>query len=937
MSPADRYDPVRAARVRLGRELRRLRDDAHLTQREVAGSIKGGGSTVSDLERGAGARAPAEDLVSGYVEVCLAALAVPESVRQARRDSLLSEYRNLTQLIEYDRENRRSTGRRGEAIEALPRDVPVFYGREGEIARLLKAGGERLGVLPIHLIEGMPGVGKTALAVHAAYQLSSRFPDGTMFLSLDTHAPGRPGVSAGDALATLLIADGVEPAAIAPTTEARVALWRHRTARRRLLLIFDDAASFDQIEPLLPADGRALVIVTSRHRLGAPGGVTLELAPLAKRSARELIAGVAELQAADEAEIDALAAHCGGLPLALGIVAGWMRSHHAIPVSDMLSQLGGARGRTITVRDGSRTVAAAFEVSYASLPPTGQRAFRLLGVHPGQDIDAYGAAALSGTSVHDGRAEVERLFERHLLEEPALGRYRMHDLVAEYAANLAADDPEAEAALSRLSAYYCETATLADRLLREREPAPGGRRPDLTDRRSAVAWLRAERPNALALMRLQAQTNDHVGLTGLSGAYANFLRLYGPWDQAAIVYQTAVEASRTTGDRHGEAAARYTLGAVQRAADEYRAAAQSLTAALSAYEDVADRTGVAHARAGLGAVLWRLGDTAEADRQLTAAVEAGRNSGAEGEALTELGLFRMMSDRYDEASILLADAAKRQEESGDSLGAALAWRALGNTYYLSDRYPEARAALARALAIFQQLEHPAGTALALLGLGGVQRLTGNYEPAEEALIRAIELCREISRPSSEAQAMSELGALLGSTGRAEAGESILRAATATYRAIDDQFGIAAALNQLGEVLRRRGDLAGAEEVLRQAGDLYRKLDDRLGSAAVANVQGAVLLDAGSPNLAWERYETGHSAAVSIGNPLETALAHEGLGRSGLELGDPSALDHLRTAAAIFTRIGAAEAVRVTELLTGLQDGLPPENPGQSLAKDDKKR
>ncbi|GAA0537892.1 tetratricopeptide repeat protein [Paractinoplanes ferrugineus] len=922
MSLADRYDPVRAARVHLGQQLRRLRGDAHLTQRQVAAAVKGGGSTVSDLERGAGSRVPGEGLVIRYIEICIEAMAAPATVRQARRDSLIDEYRNLARLIEYDRENRRSRGRGSDVIESLPRDVPVFFGRESEMSRLLGAAHERPGAIPIHLIEGMPGVGKTALAVHAAHELSRHFPGGTVFLSLNTHAPGRAAVSTTDALATLLIADGVESAAVAPTIEGRAALWRHRTVRRRLLLVLDDAASFAQIEPLLPADGRALVLVTSRHRLGAPSGVTVELAPMAGRSARQLIAGVADLPRVDEAQLDALAAHCGGLPLALGIVAGWVRAHPAVPVSDMLRRLGGAEGRALTVRDGSRTVVAAFEVSYASLPPTARRTFRLLGAHPGQDIDVYGASALIGATVGAARADLNELFERHLIEEPTLGRYRMHDLVAEYAADRAAAEPETGLALRRLSTHYQQTAPIANGLLNARKAATDARRPDLTDRRTALTWLRSERPNVLALMRSQASSGDHAELVGMSVAYASFLRQYGPWDQAAAVYRSAVAAARAIGDRHAEATALFTLAAVQRAADEYRPAADNFLAALAGYEDFADATGVARAHAGLGAVLWRIGEVVEADRHLTAAVEAARRvpgCDAEGEALTELGLFRMMGDRYDEAAALLADAANRQEQAGDSLGAALAWRALGNTYYLSDRYPQARAALSRALAIFEELEHPAGKALALLGLGGVQRLAGDYQPAQSALIQAIELFREISKPSSEAQAMSELGALLGSVGRAEEGEFILRAATAIYRAIDDRFGVAAALNQLGEVLRRRGDLAGAREVLRQAGDLYAELDDRLGSAAVANVDAAVLLDAGAPDRARQRYEDGLGAAESIGNPLETALAHEGLGRSGLMLGDPGALEHLRTAVAIFTRIGAAEASRVTELLADLGD------------------
>lgn len=921
MSQADRHGPVQAARDHLGQQLRRLRKDSHLTQRQVAASINVGDSTVSDLERGAASRPPTETLVMDYIDVCLSAMRSPPSILRARRDSLVDEYRNLARLIDYARQNRRSTGRRDEVIESLPRDITTFYGRSSELAQLLDAVGDRRGPMPIHLIQGMPGVGKTALAVHAAHELSRHFPDGVIFLPFNTHTPGRLSVSASDALATLLIADGVEPAAIAPALEGRAALWRRRTARRQLLLVLDDAASYEQIEPLIPADGRALVMVTSRHRLGAPTGVTVELAPLGDHAARELIADLADIGDGSDADVDSLVVHCGGLPLALGIVAGWVRAHHTIPVGEMISQLGGAAGRTVAVRDGTRTVAAAFEVSYTSLSAAVQRTFRLFGAHPGQDLDVYAAAAMTGIPAHACREDLEQLFERHLVEEPAIGRYRMHDLVAEYAAGLAADDLETGPALSRLSKYYQETAAVADALLSVRGAPAGNRRPDLTGRRSALVWLRTERPNIIAVIRQQASAREYAGLLGLSDAYANFLRQYGPWDQAADIYRMAVGVARTIADRPAQAAALFTLGAVQRAADNYRAAADSYGAALAIYEDLADAAGAVRARSGLGAVLWRFGETAAADRHLTAAVEAARRDAppnAEGEALTELGLFRMMGDRYDEAANLLALAADRQDKAGDTLGAAHAWRALGNTYYLSDRYGEARAAHAQALAIFEELEHPTGTALALLGLGGVQRLTGDFAPAEIALNRAIELFREVSKPSSEAQAMSELGALLGSTARATDGEAILQAATAIYREIDDRYGVAAALNQLGEVLRQRHDLTGAADVLQQAWDIYAELDDQLGAAAVANVQGTVLLDANLPDRAHERYVIGLEAAERIGNPLETALAHEGLGRSGLALDAPDAVQHLETAAAIFCRIGAAEAERVSALLGSLR-------------------
>ena len=376
------------------------------------------------------------------------------------------------------------------ALRTLPRDTAAFTGRTRELDRLVAAVSETAatgGVIGIHAVDGMAGIGKTAFAVHAAHRLAARFPDGQIFLRLHAHTAGQRPVDPAEALATLLLTTGVAPQQIPPGLEARSAAWRGHLAGKKVLLVLDDAAGSDQVRPLLPGSAGCLVLVTSRRRLTAlEEAAPISLGTLPPGEAADLfvrLAGRPGLQPADAAVAE-VAALCGYLPLAIRLVAAGLRHHPAWTVTDLAAELATARDRLAALQAEDVSVAAAFDLSYQDLTAGQQRLFRRLGLHPGADIDAYAAAALDDTDLQATRRRLGELYDQNLIGEPARGRYRLHDLLREYArARAAADDAaDNQAAIGRLLDYYLHTAVAAGQHVAWRTsiagpPPPGPRRP----------------------------------------------------------------------------------------------------------------------------------------------------------------------------------------------------------------------------------------------------------------------------------------------------------------------------------------------------------------------------------------------------------------------------------------------------------------------------
>ena len=407
------------------------------------------------------------------------------------------------------------------ATRALPRDIAAFTGRQAELAQLMgtlaaaAAGG---GVVGIHAIDGMAGIGKTTFAVHAAHRLAGAFPDGQFFLPLHAHTPGQRPVDPADALASLLLTAGVPAAQIPPGLEARAGRWRDHVAGKKILLLLDDAAGHEQVRPLLPGTAGSLVLVTSRRRLTAlDDAAVISLDTLPPAEAATLLARLAArpgLRAGDAA-VGEITRLCGYLPLAIGMLASQLRHHPAWTAAGLAAELAAARDRLALMHAENLSVAAAFDLSYADLTPGQQRLFRRLGLVPGPSFDAYAAAALDGISLDTARRHLDELYDQHLLTEPAPGRYLLHDLLREHARALAAADDPAESerrgrpAAGLLPAHRRWPPASTSPPVHRRQPArpPPGRPPahvpDLSTLGQAAAWLEAERAEPARRRRLR--------------------------------------------------------------------------------------------------------------------------------------------------------------------------------------------------------------------------------------------------------------------------------------------------------------------------------------------------------------------------------------------------------------------------------------------------
>ncbi|MEU8615446.1 NB-ARC domain-containing protein, partial [Actinoplanes sp. NPDC048791] len=394
--------------------------------------------------------------------------------------------------------------------DTLPPDLAGFAGRDAELGRLRDA--LQLGEATVMVaIAGMAGVGKTRLAVHLGHLLIREQPfDHVLFVNLrGFHLdPAQPPADPGAVLDGFLRLLGVPAQEIPFDLAARTAAFRARLAGRRTLVVLDNAASADQLRPLLADTPGCIVLVTSRRsvaELHPAVQLTVDVFSAADaeqfltRSAPDIPVGP------DSGAMARIARRCGYLPLALGLLAGHIRSTPGWTLTDHADRLD-ERHRDHRLDTGVRL---AFDRSYQHLPPHQQRVLRLAALHPGQDLDPYAAAALAATDVATARSALDDLGRHHLVQRAGPGRYTFHDLIGVYAADRARDEdpPRAlRAAQTRMADHYLAAAAAAVDTLypaeagqRPRVPRPGTPFPEVGEADAARAWLDAERANLVAV------------------------------------------------------------------------------------------------------------------------------------------------------------------------------------------------------------------------------------------------------------------------------------------------------------------------------------------------------------------------------------------------------------------------------------------------------
>ncbi|WP_228921902.1 BTAD domain-containing putative transcriptional regulator [Streptomyces sp. DH7] len=535
-------------------------------------------------------------------------------------------------------------------VDLLPRAPRGFHGRAAELAALSRSAA---GEAPVCLVTGPAGVGKTALALQWAHRNPALFPDGRLFADLrGFSAAGEPALI--DVLREFLLALGVSPRRVPESVPAAAALFRSLTARRRLLVVLDNARDSATVRTLLPGGAGCVTLVTSRHRLegliASDAARPVPLDTLETDDGTALLAGVLgeERVLAEPVAARRLSELCGGLPLALRVTAARLAGRPRWTLAALAGELADERGRLAYLDVDDTGVAAALRLTVQHLPPGAVHQLARLGHHPGGHYDPYTAAALAGTDPVTARAALERLAAAHLVTETAPGRWVLHDLVRLYARSL--DPASAREALIGVLDHCIATALAA-----ADTAEPGGepcfvlpedfRRPsavqDFADRAEAMRWLATERED-LALTALAARE------AGLDDRAWRIILLQWPqmvWrvrDSWSPLLELALESARAEKDAYAESRVLTLLGWVLTEEGRTAEAAALLERSPVLAREAGDPLGEATALVNLAVVQAELGELPIALENCARAIELARGEGdRHTEMLTLQHLARM--------------------------------------------------------------------------------------------------------------------------------------------------------------------------------------------------------------------------------------------------------------------------------------------------------
>ena len=714
------------------------------------------------------------------------------------------------------------------------------------LARLLDPAGTG-GPVVVSAVAGLAGVGKTTLAVQAGYaaRQGGWFGGGVLFI--DLHGYDEAPVEPGQALDALLRALGVPAEHIPPRAEERAGLYRSVLAdiTEPVLVIADNASSEAQVRPLLPGSGPHKVVVTSRHTLAGLGarlvdltvlddGASVELLDAAVRTARpedDRIRG-------DQKAARRLAGLCGGLPLALQIIAALLNADTTLSARELVEELAVETERLEQLRydDGTRprepSVAAAFELSYRRLEEIPSRVFRLLPVNPGPDISTAAAAILADLLVSKVRGVLAGLARAHMVEVApgSAGRWRMHDLLRLYAWQLSGGNAEAdgrEQGSDRLLGYYLTRAYAADQHLRAQ---PGVAVPEeFADRGSALDWLDAERASLVAAVSMAADNGRDQVAMRLPLVLAEYLQLRRRFDDWLAVIAVSTNAARRLHDRRVESAALVTLSNVLRQVRRFEEAVTACQEAVAICRETGDRQGEAGALNNLANALHETGRFDEAitvQQEDLAICRAISDRHGEGKALNNLGLALRRMGRFNEAITAHMDAADLYRETGDRYGAGTALNNLGIVLQEVRRFEEAITAYQEDLAICREISDRYGEATTLNNLGAVLQDERRFEEAITAHQDAAAIFREIGDRHGEAKALNNLGAAVGEVGRFEEAIAAFQEAAAIYEETGDRHGQGRATAHLGLALGQIRRFEEAIAAFQEATAIFRETGDQ---------------------------------------------------------------------------------------------------------------
>ncbi|MFI6100410.1 tetratricopeptide repeat protein [Lentzea sp. NPDC051213] len=651
----------------------------------------------------------------------------------------------------------------------LPRGLPDFTGRESALAELEAIGR----TVVITAIDGTAGVGKTALALHHAHRVAEQFPDGQLYANLRGFDPDTPPLPPGDVLVRFLRALGIAGPRIPQRLEQQAELYRMLLRDRRTLVVLDNAASVDQVAPLLPDSDGCRVVITSRNRLAGVDAWPVLLDVMSPEEAIALLRGLL----GDAPELPELARLCGYLPLALRIAAANATGAVAELVEDLREE--GSRLAALSVDEDERlAVRATLDLSFRTLSSGARELFRKLGAVAGHDFTAEVAALLVA------EPELDELVTANLVERQG-DRYHLHDLVRLYARGLLTEE-ETDALRTKLALWHSDSAANASRMCYAADDVlletAGGRTFDTAA--EALAWLDAEKANLVAV----AATGPSAWR--MADAVHSFFSARRDHVSWTVVREAGLAAARREGEVRGEAA---VLGSEAIARMYSGRSSEALVFAHQALE-LAEREN------------WLPGTL----RFLTVI----------GHVCREIGDIDRSAECY-------LRVARLSEEAGLPRRQAYALSQIGSTCWLQGRLADAEAHHRRSFAIDQQVGIRSGRSLAELACA--LRDQGRLDEALVAVEQSLVELRALGQRGLESYVLDDLSAVHREAGRFELALAAGHEALQIALEVNDPGGEVDARHSIGAVLLRMGD-PGAEEEYRRAVSVAQRIGYRHGEA-----------------------------------------------------------------------------------------------------------
>ena len=754
-----------------------------------------------------------------------------------------------------------------EPPDTLDPDPPAFVGRRADVVAITAEINDQLntGGSVVFVLDGAPGVGKTTLALHLAYRLRERSPDGAIQLHLRGHDEQQRPTDPETALGLLLGMLGAEPSQIqhAGSLDLAIALWRRHSAGKQLLLLLDDAADAEQIVPLIPSGTGHIVLVTARNRLtGLPEAMRRSLEPMFDEEAELLFVRSARMAPTRDPALRGVLAACGGFPLALAVAGNILRTRPAWSIADLVDHLTSSRAAHARKPDGIiGPLFRVFATSYRDLPEFERKLLRRLSLNPGLRIHLLAAAALVDAGPSETDAALFDLFEQNLLLEPERRYYQLHDMVkifAAYMCEIEEDPDELEAAANRLMYFTIGAVDSATRLFHPsgHVPVPDSARArdfhdgfGFSDSRQATRWLESEQPSLRAIIGYWFANGHPLEAATLVSMLARFLDRKSLWRESIELHRSSLSAWRDSGNAVGEA--------------------RTLTSLAAAH--------------------WRLGASGPSLDCATEALRLWSLLGdADGRAGALLQMGRVHHSQHHNAAAIdcFTRSAEHQRSVGDHRAAAAALQHLSAVQFDSGLYEDGFATLEEALEFAGQSQDSAITCNCLNTLGVFLSRLGDHARAVPYLQQALLHADQIGDGGRIGAFAINLAVCEIHLGRPESALPLLERAHETFSTLRDQFHLTEALISEAEAHLGLHRIRSAQALVDSAAAGAEHFGDPLQLARVHLAHGQIFANDRDYPAALRAFRLAHEFARAADVPFMRGIVyrhigdlHESLGRA----------------------------------------------------------